>query len=90
MDAKLEMAVKMAVIRSKRTLKTLLPRDTGNLQDNAFIVRYTPGGLEIYIDELIAPYAKYPHIKRKIDAVWPIIVKRFAQDIATAINGQVE
>jgi len=90
MDTRLEQAVQAAAIRSKSTIKNLLPRKTGNLQDNAFKIKYVRDGIELYIDETIAPYVKYPNVKRIIDEVWPIILNRFAQDIAVAINGRVE
>ena len=89
-DTKMQFAIQAAATRARASLKKLLPRQSGNLQDNSFKVRDTSDGVELYIDEMIAPYAKYPHVKKKIDAVWPIIVRRFAEDIAMAVHGRIE
>lgn len=42
-------------------LKQFVPRDSGNLCDNAVLIEFTDGGNEcrIYVDEAIAPYMPF-------------------------------
>lgn len=89
MDAKMDLAISMAIARASMTVRKILPRRSGNLADNAFRVKETKDGWEIYIDDLIAPYANYPNVKKKLEAMMPIIINRFVQDIAAAVNGSV-
>jgi len=86
---------------SKNYVKAMLPRDTGNLQDNAFKVRIAEDGVyEIYIDYLIAPYAGPGPYKKKdgtmsapgnsrvyeiIEATWPLIKMRFEERMAATM-----
>ena len=65
MDAKMDLAISMAIARASMSVRKILPRRSGNLADKAFRVKETRDGWEIYIDDLIAPYANYPNVKKE-------------------------
>jgi len=66
---------------AKNYVKRMLPRKTGNLQDNALKVFMNPGsgGPGLTIDYSVAPYAQYPNVKRIIDRQWPSMTALFYQ-----------
>lgn len=61
---------KIAAINALSRVKHLLPRKSGNLQDNALrIVDSGNGEYTVFIDDIIAPYVQYPSLKQKIDGI---------------------
>jgi len=79
-----DMSTRQRASASKNRLKPMLPIKTGNLRENAFKVRPTPGeesNWGVYIDEAVAPYVKYPNVKRIIDQQWPLIRAKFQNNM---------
>jgi hypothetical protein len=82
---------RIAAINALSRVKHLLPRKSGNLQDNALrIVDRGNSEFEVMIDDIIAPYVNSPSVKEKIDNVWPQLVQQFAQELARELNGRIE
>jgi hypothetical protein len=71
-------------------LRLLLPIKTGNLRNNSFRMVKTAEGFDLFLDEMIAPYIKYPNLQKKLDVIWPQLVEQFTLELAAALNGSVE
>jgi len=85
-----EKMVKAEIIITMREVRRFLPIKTGKLRFEAFTLRETSEGYEVYLDQLIAPYIKYPNLKAKLDVIWPALVESFAQRLAVRLDSYLE
>jgi hypothetical protein len=95
LNEQLEMEMLARIIETEaRTimerLRVLLPIKTGNLRNNSFRMVKTSEGFDLYLDEMIAPYIKYPNLKKKLDVIWPQLVEQFTLQLAAATNATIE
>jgi hypothetical protein len=93
-DARVKQAFQLYAAKSAQNfVRPMLPRKTGNLQDNAFklVMGESPSGLPSYgitIDLSIAPYAQYPNVKRIIDSQWPSMQTKFQKQLEITLQNQ--
>jgi len=69
--------------------KSSLPSDSGNMKNNAYKIKRTKTGWDIYIDDSVAPYAKWlEENPNKKQGFWSDYSKQIIDKIKQKYGGQ--
>lgn len=82
--------VQFSVLKHYGKMQRLLPYKTGNLAMNSFKLEETETGWKIYIDEKIAPYAKYLDSKPKTRGWWEFEARKLANELSIDLKGIIK
>ena len=77
-----EKLLEFSILKNFGKMQVALPYKTGNLSMNSFKLVRTSTGWKIYIDETIAPYAKYLDSKPKTAGWWEFEALKFLTNLS--------